>query len=37
MAKDAFCSCVVQGVDMVWGYVPDALWYDYESVRTSSG
>ncbi|XP_005931267.1 maltase-glucoamylase, intestinal [Haplochromis burtoni] len=21
------------GVDMVWGYVPDALWYDYESMQ----
>lgn len=26
-------SCFLQGVDMVRAYVPDAVWYDYETVR----
>lgn len=24
----------LQGADRVWAYVPDAVWYDYETVRT---
>lgn len=27
--------CFLQGVDRVNGYFPDAVWYDYETVRCS--
>ena len=27
------CFCFLQGVDKVRAYVPDAVWYDYETVR----
>lgn len=30
-----FYSCFLQGVDKVDAYLPDAVWYDYETVRIS--
>lgn len=26
------CCCLLQGVDTVKAYIPDAVWYNYETV-----
>lgn len=30
---DAISALPLQGVDLVQAYIPDAVWYDYDSVR----
>lgn len=30
--KKFFCPCFLQGVEWLQAYIPDAVWYNYESV-----
>ena len=31
--EEIFLSCFLQGVERVQAYIPDAVWYNYETVR----